>query len=189
MSFTPRDLDLSDFLEKALADELRSPDILVLATTLFSSSPNGQRAYLLAVPRVDEPVLVAASVWTGYENRPYFQVEELGPMSVMTRRRLPADLQRPLELDRESDASFADAAGGVHASNLWYHGLGSDAVCIVRSVSPDASDPVRIAFVAQWRADGRYESEVIGSASATELRELVEAEFSVVLAADAARGA
>jgi hypothetical protein len=49
-------------------------------------------------------------------------------------------------------------------------------------VSPRSTDPVTISFVGQWMEGDQYVSEVLSSASATELRELIEAEFSVALA-------
>jgi hypothetical protein len=99
----------------------------------------------------------------------------------MTRRRLPAELQRALELDRADDASIAEAAGGDHASKLWYDGLGREAACLVRSVTPGSADPVTISFVGQWMEGDQYVSEVLSSASATELRDLIESEFTVKL--------
>jgi hypothetical protein len=182
MAFLHRDIDLSDAYEKALADHVGSPDAIVLATMTYSSSSTEQRGFLLAVPSVDEPMLVGAAVWKGMGDQPYLRVKELAPVSVMTRRRLPAELQRPLELHRADDASIAGAAGGDHASKLWYDGLGREAACLVRSVSPGSTDPVTISFVGQWMEGDQYVSEVLSSASATELRELIEAEFSVALA-------
>jgi hypothetical protein len=181
MTFTHRDIDLSDAYEKALADHVGSPDAIVLATMPYSSSSTEQRGFLLAVPSVDEPVLVGATVWKGMGDQPYLRVEELAPVSVMTRRRLPVELQRPLELDRADDASIAEAAGGDHASKLWYDGLGREAACLVRSVSPGSADPVTISFVGQWMEGNHYVSEVLSSASATELRDLIESEFTVKL--------
>lgn len=181
MPFLHRDIDLSDAYEKALAEHVGSPDALVLATMTYSSSSTEQRGFLLAVPSVDEPVLVGAAVWKGMGDQPYLRVEELGSVSVMTRRRLPAELQRPLELHRADDASIAEAAGGDHASKLWYAGLGREAACLVRSVSPGAADPVTLSFVGQWMEGNEYVSEVISSAAAAELRELVFAEFDVDL--------
>lgn len=185
MPFTPRDIDLSDAYEKALADHVGSPDALVLATMNYSSSSTEQRGFLLAVPGIDEPMLVGASVWKGMGDQPYLRVKELGTVSVMTRRRLPAELQRALELDRADDASLAEAAGGDHASKLWYDGLGREAGCLVRSVTPGSADPVTLSFVGQWMEGNAYVSEVIGSATATELRELVMAEFDVNLSRSA----
>ncbi len=182
MPFTHRDIDLSDAYEKALADHVGSPDAIVLATMTYSSSSTEQRGFLLAVPSVDEPILVGAAVWKRMGDQPYLRVKELGAVSVMTRRRLPAELQKPLEMHRADDASFAEAVGGEHVSKLWFEGLGRDAACLVRSVSPGASDPVIISFVGQWMEGDQYVSEVISSASAADLRELIEAEFSVSLA-------
>ncbi|NTF17795.1 hypothetical protein G6L37_05230 [Agrobacterium rubi] len=183
MSFTTRNLDMSDAYEKALSYELNSPDALVLATSDYPSSANStrQRAYVLVVPQSDDPLLVGATVWSGYQDKPYLSVKELGPISVMTRRRLPGDLQDPLELDRPSGLSFAEAAGGEHVSSLWDSGLGGDAVCLARSVTHGADDPVTLSFVAQWMEDGQFISEVLASSSATELRQIIEHEFEVTM--------
>lgn len=186
MPFATRDFDLSDAYERALSYEVNSPDALVLATADYPSSANSmkQRAYLLVVPKSEEPVLVGATVWSGYHDKPHFSVKELAPVSVMTRRRLPGDLQQPLELDRPSGLSLAEAAGGEYASSLWYNGLGGESVCLVRSVTPGADDPVTLSFVAQWMEDGQFISEVLASASATELRQKVESEFDVAMKAE-----
>ena len=186
MPFVTRDFDLSDAYERALSYEVNSPDALVLAAADFASSASStkQRAYLLVVPQTDEPVLVGATVWSGYQDKPCLSVKELAPVSVMTRRRLPGDLQQPLELDRPSGLSFAEAAGGEHAASLWFSGLGGESVCLVRSVTPGAEDPVTLSFVAQWMEDGQFISEVLGRASATELRQNVESEFDIAMKAE-----
>lgn len=178
-----RDLDLSDPYELALASDIGSPDILVLASTLFPSSVNSlqQKAYLLVVPISREPVLVGATAWSPRAGDVYVKVKELGPVSVLTRRRLPADIQSDIELDRPEGRSLAEAAGGDHVSSLFYTGLSADSVCLVRSLTPGIDDPVRLSFVAQWREDGAPVSEVIWNTSTTELRALVEREFEVAL--------
>lgn len=178
-----RDFDMSDPYDKALSYEVNSPDALVLATSEYASSANSskQRAYLLVVPQGDDPILAGARVWTGYQDKPYVEIKELGPVSVMTRRRLPGELQDPIEIDRDSGLSLAEAVGGGQPYSLWYSGLGGDAVCLVRSLTTGAEDPVTISFVAQWMEEGRFVTEVIASASATELRDKVEYEFSVAM--------
>lgn len=181
-----RDFHMSDPYDRALSYEVNSPDALVLATAEYPSSANStkQRAYLLVVPQSEGPLLVAATVWSGHEDKPYFDVRELGPVSVMTRRRFPGDLQRPLDLDRAEGRSFADAVGGGQAYELWYSGLGADAVSLIRTVDPGSDDPVTLSFVAQWMEDGSYVSEVLASGSATALRDKVEYEFSFAMKAE-----
>lgn len=184
MTFDHRDFDFSDRHEKALAERLGTPDAVILASAVSVHSTMDERSYLLVVPQLDEPMVLGATVHWPSEDRPYVNLYEIAPVSVLTRRRLPKELFRPFE-DREEDANYADAARGAQAGSLWRNGTQEDGVCLVRSLETGAEDPVMLTFVAGWEDEHEaWSTEVLGKSSASAFRDWASSTFETTIKHD-----
>jgi hypothetical protein len=150
-----------------------------------------ERSYLLVIPRIDGPEVVGATVHWPSDDRPYVRINEIGSVATVTRRRVPTEMLRPLEMDRNLDTAFAFAALGSHGAQLWYNGTGRDSVCLVRSLDTASDDPVLLTFVAAWGDDefqdewsDEWKTEVLGRSSASEFRDWAASTFETTIKND-----